>query len=289
VGTVQPDGTLNVSTINPGDHTVELRRDRFKPKQIKKRFAVGSPVLLTAADTAMEAAPGELKINFSPPEAQVTLFKPDESATKVTSGVALSLPGGSYTLTARTSDGITRSSTVEVVGGHSKAFDLALAPDGMSKWDDAAGWRQEKGSFIHKGGNFVLYGVTPASGTFIFSAQLLKGHRLQWVINYVDANNYVLCQTDDSNFYRTVMRNGQKTDEIKVPQKGEKKSFRTFQVRVEPSQIAQQLKQGDNWVYLDRWSLGDTNLSSGRFGFYIPGNDQVALSSFSYYASLGAH
>jgi hypothetical protein len=112
---------------------------------------------------------------------------------------------------------------------------------------------------------------------------------LQWVVNYVDANNYILCQMDDNNFYRTVFRNGQKTDEIKVPQKGEKKGFRILQVRVEPGQIFQQLKQNDNWVALDRLSQGEANLSSGKFGFYIPGNDQVALSSFSHYANLSAH
>ena len=41
VGTVQPDGTLTVATINPGDHIVELRKDRFKPKQIKKTLRSG--------------------------------------------------------------------------------------------------------------------------------------------------------------------------------------------------------------------------------------------------------
>ncbi len=68
VGTIQPDGTLFVSTVNPGDHTVELRRDkeRFKPRQFKKHFVVGGTISLAAADAALEALPGELKITFSP-------------------------------------------------------------------------------------------------------------------------------------------------------------------------------------------------------------------------------
>src|SRR4029077_4171222 len=41
VGTIQPDGTLSVSTVNPGDHTVELRKERFKVRQFKKHFVVG--------------------------------------------------------------------------------------------------------------------------------------------------------------------------------------------------------------------------------------------------------
>ncbi|MGC1451016.1 MAG: hypothetical protein WA830_13365, partial [Candidatus Sulfotelmatobacter sp.] len=61
VGAIQPDGTLSVSTVNPGDHTVELRKERFKPRQFKKHFVVGETIALAAADAALEAAPGELK------------------------------------------------------------------------------------------------------------------------------------------------------------------------------------------------------------------------------------
>jgi len=116
---------------------------------------------------------------------------------------------------------------------------------------------------------------------------LQKGRRLQWVVNYVDAQNYILFQMDDNNFYRSVMRNGQKTDEAKIPHKTEKKSFRTIQIRISPSEIIQQTKSGDSWVALDKWS--GANLSAGKFGFYIQGNDQVALSNFSRYAELAAH
>jgi eukaryotic-like serine/threonine-protein kinase len=286
VGTVQPDGTLNISTINPGDHIVELRKDRFRPKQVKKHFVAGAAVSLAAADSVLEAAPAELKITFSPPDAQVTLTKPGESATRVASGNTLSLSAGSYTLNARMADGFTRTSTVDVAAAQSRTLDLPLAPSGMAKWDDAAGWKQDKGSYVHKGGDFVLYGVSPTSGTFVFSAMLAKGHRLQWVVNCIDSNNYVLFQMDDNNFYRSVVRNGQKTDEIKVPNKSEKKSFRTIQIRVEPNQIVHQIKQGDSWASLDRWVQQGGNPTQGKFGFYIPGSDQVALSSFGHYVDL---
>ncbi len=136
VGTVQSDGTLNVATVNPGDHTIEVRKDRFKPKQIKRHFVVGSAVSLTAADVALDAAPGELKITFTPADAQLTLAKAGETSLKVSSGSAMNLAAGSYTLTAKTADNFSRTSTVEVVAGQSRNFDLSLAPDGMSKFDD---------------------------------------------------------------------------------------------------------------------------------------------------------
>jgi hypothetical protein len=286
VGTVRSDGTLTVATVNAGDHTVELRKDKFKPRQIKKHFTVGTAVSLVAADVGLEAAPGELKITFTPADAQVTLNKAGETPAKVSSGAALSLPAGSYTLTAKTADNFTRSSTVEVTAGQSRNLDLSLSPDGMSKWEDQAGWKQEKGSFVRKGGDYVMYGISPTTGTFVFSAMLTKGHRLQWMLNLTDANNSVLFQMDDNNFHRTVVKNGQKGDETKIPHKGDKKSFRTLQIRVGPNEIFHQIRQGDSWVVLDRWTQHGSNLALGRFGFYIPGSDQVALSSFGHYVDL---
>jgi len=143
----------------------------------------------------------------------------------VSSGVPLNLAAGTYTLTARTAEKFTRSSTLEVIAGQSKTLDLALAPSAMSKWDDPGDWKQERDSFVRKGGDFVLYGVVPASGTFVFSAMLTKGHLLQWVLNYGDPKNYLLLQMDDNTFYRTVIRNGKKTDEIIVPHKSDKKKL----------------------------------------------------------------
>ncbi|MGA9384809.1 MAG: hypothetical protein WBV63_07280 [Candidatus Sulfotelmatobacter sp.] len=285
VGTIQPDGTLSVPSINPGDHTVELRNERFNSRQFKKHFEAGGTVSLTTADVTLEAAPSELKINFTPADANVAIAKGNLLKT-VSSGVPLNLPAGTYSLTARTAERFTRSSTLEVIAGQSKTLDLSLAPSGMSKWDDPGAWKHEGDSFLRKGGDFVLYGVVPPSGTFIFSAMLTKGHLLQWVLNYSDPKNYVLYQIDDDNFYRTVIRNGEKTDEVKVPDKGDKKSFRTFGIRVSPTALVNQVKHGDSWTVLDRWTQPGADLSRGKFGLYIPGSDEVALSSFSHYADL---
>lgn len=285
IGTIQPDGTLSVSSINPGDHALELRKDRFKSRQFKKHFIAGASVSLLAADAALDAAPSELKITFTPADAKVAVVKGD-LLKMISSGVPLNLPAGTYTLSARTPDGFTRSSTLEVIAGQSKTVDLPLAPNGMTNWDDPGAWRRDGDSFTRKGGDFVLYRDTPASGTFVFSAMLTKGRLLQWVLNYTDPKNYILLQMDDNNFYRTVIRNGEKTDEVKVPDKADKKSFRTLHIRISPTEIVQQIKHGNSWTVLDRWRQPGGNLSPGKFGFYLPGNDQLALSSFAHYVDL---
>ena len=288
LGSIHSDGTFSVSSINPGDHTIELRKDRYKPRQLKKHFIAGSATSLLASEAALEGLPGELKISFTPADANVAVVKGD-LLKFVSSGVPLNLAPGTYTLTARTAERFTRSATVEVSPGQSKSVDLSLAPNGMSKWEDPGGWKREKDSFVRKGGEFVLYGVAPSAGTFVFSAMPTKGHVLQWVINYTDPKNYMLVQMDDSSFYRVVIRNGEKTDEIRVPDKEDKKGFRTLQIRVNATEVVQQVKHGDSWSVLDRWTHSGTNPGAGKFGFYIPGNDQVAISSFSHYGDLNIH
>jgi len=285
VGTIQPDGNLSVSNVTPGDHTVELSKEGFKRQQFKEHFIAGGGVSLPASDAVLEAAPGELKITFAPADTKVAIVK-GKFLTMVSSGVPLSLAAGKYTLSARTADSFTRWSTIELIAGQSKTLDLSLAPSGMSQWDDPDAWKHESDSFVRQGGDFVLYGVVPASGTFAFSAMLIKGHFLRWVLNYTDPKNYVLFQMDDDNFYRTVIRNGERTNEIKVRDKEDKKNFRTLQVRVSPTELVHLVKHGDSWTILDRWTQPGTNLSLGKFGFYIPGDDQIALSSFAHYADL---
>jgi tetratricopeptide (TPR) repeat protein len=289
VGAVQPDGTLTISSVAPGDHVIEVLKDRFKPRQIKKHFVGGTLVALAGSEVALEAAPGEFKIVFSPADAQVTLTKGNDAPLKVNSGGPLNLPTGTYTLSTRTTDNFVRTSTVEITAGQSRTIDLALAPSGMSKWADPSGWTQENGVYVRKGGDYIFYGIIPTSGTFVFSAMQTKGHRLQWVVNYTDPGNYDLFSMDDNNFYRTDIRNGQKLSEAKIPHKGEKKSFRTLQVHVSASEILHQIKQGNTWFVLDRWTQPGTNLSAGRFGFYLPGGDQMSLESFSHYLDLNVH
>ena len=284
-GTIQPDGTLALSTISPGDHSLELRKDRFKPRQLKEHFVAGGTVSLGASDIALESLPAELKITFTPTDANVAVAKGDFLKV-VSSGVPLTLAPGTYTLTARTAERFTRSATLDIAAGESKTLDLSLAPSGMSKWEDASSWKQEKDYFIRKGGEFVLYGASPAAGTFSFSAMAPKGRQFQWVLNYTDAKNYLLFQMDDNYFYRAVIRNGEKTEEIRVPDKGDKKSFRALRIRVSPTEIVQQSKHGDSWTVLDRWTQPGTNLALGKFGFYLPGNDEVAVSGFTHYADL---
>jgi serine/threonine-protein kinase len=56
LGAVQQDGSFTAANIKPGPHTIELRRDQFKPKDLQKEFVAGGSVRLGAGDLAMVSA-----------------------------------------------------------------------------------------------------------------------------------------------------------------------------------------------------------------------------------------
>jgi serine/threonine protein kinase len=283
VGMVQSDGTFHWPTVAPGDHIIELRKDQFQSKSFKRHFADGASVTL-GPEAVLEAAMSQIRIVFSPPEAAVSVTRGNESPAKVTSGVPLTLQPGHYELTAKVGN-FSRSAGLEVTAGESRTIGpLSLAPGGMQDFEDPSSWKPSNNWLAHKGGNFVLFKTLPTTGTFTFSAILQKGHRLQWVFNHLDDKNYELFQVDENFFYRSAVRNGEVTEEAKVPSKSEKKKPRTFRVVVTPSRIAHQIQQGESWVDLDTWN--GANLSAGNFGFYIPGNDEIGLSNFSFYPDL---
>ena len=286
IGTIQPDGKFQSATITPGDHVIEIRKPGFTPKVLRKHFSAGSSVPVSGAEAAMDVAAAQLKVTFTPADAVVTIVKNGAPPIKLTSGAPLAVAPGTYQLTASVGN-LPRSAPIEIGAGESRTIGpLSLAPGGMQDFDDPAGWKANQSWFVHRGGGFVLYKTSPTSGTFVFSAMLDKGHRLQWVFNYTDDNNYVLFQMDENFFYRSEVRGGKTTEEAKVPFKTDKKKSRTFQIVVTPNRIVHQIQQGNAWALLDSWNSSGVNASLGKFGFYLPGSDEVELSNFTHYSEL---
>jgi eukaryotic-like serine/threonine-protein kinase len=286
IGTVLPDGSLRLENVSPGDHVITLRKDRFEAKRVQRRFIAGSETVISGGETSLQPSTGTLQISFSPADAQLILIRGGEMPIKVSNGAVLNLNPGTYTLTARNSGDVIRTKSLDVAAGQSRKIDLSLDPAGMDKWDDPSGWKQENGTYIRKGGGFVLFGAKPSSGIFSFAVSLEKGKRLQWVLNFLDEANYVRCEIDDKYFYRSVVRNGQATDEVKTPHKFQKKNLEAIQIRVASGEIVHLIKDGENWSVLDKWTAPGSNVASGKFGFYLPGKDQIAIANFAYFPDL---
>jgi serine/threonine-protein kinase len=289
IGTVQPDGALALSNLTPGEHTIELRREQYRPKQIRRTFTAGETVVFSGTEVALERAPGTLRLNLSPADARVTIARAGEQPRPVADAV-VSVPEGSYTLVARAPNHGEKSVSVQVGAGETKVVDLQLTPQkaapavvrGMSDWDNPAGWVKDGNWFLRRGGNFVAFRPSPVQGSFVFTAALRRGGRLQWFLARADDRNYVLFQMDRRNYYRHEVVNGRRKELQKIAHKQDNQDYWTLQIDVTPTSVVHKIHDGERWAVLDAWSDAGRNFSSGQFGFYIPGNDQYAVSNFSY-------
>lgn len=207
-------------------------------------------------------------------------------------GAVLNLPDGTYTLSARAANYQEKTYTVSLVSGDNKTLDISLpslakslpksAGGGMTDWDTAGAWKLENDWYLRKGGDFIGYKPASTNGTFLFTIEQRHGKRMQWVAARTDAKNYVLFQIDKKTFYRAQVVNGKETQLKKVPLPVHKQSAYTIEVDVASGSIVNRLHEGSEWVVLDSWAEPNRAFGNGKFGFYIPGSDEVALSNFSF-------
>ena len=68
LGRIQQDGSFSAANVQPGPHTIELRKDTFKPKDLQRQFAAGGSVHLTANEVALESAAAHPSPALTPPK-----------------------------------------------------------------------------------------------------------------------------------------------------------------------------------------------------------------------------
>ena len=156
---------------------------------------------------------------------------------------------------------------------------------GMDGWENPGAWGRTGDWWVRQGGEFVPYRITPTTGTFVFSARVYKGKRLQWFLRYLDPKSHVLFQMDKKNFYRKLVGGGKTTELAKTPHGlPEKDDVEvTIQIDIRNESIVHYIRKGNEWVSIDTWNVPGGDLDKGRFGFFIPGRDQYGLLHFNFY------
>ncbi len=296
-GTAGSDGEFSLSSVEPGRHTVSLRQDRFKPLQTDVTLAAGKTVDLQGA---LESTLGTLKVDISPAglDAHLRIRREGESQDREVSGSSLSLPEGSYTITGSAPQYQNAVSTVHVTANavstarveftrkiETAPAAVAQTPPsapvfGLDDWMKAGGWTRQNNMIVHAGGDNVLAPPILTQGTTIrFTAVILKGKRLEWVLAFRDNKNYLFFQVDDKNLTRYEVVNGDKASQVKVPHKLDRKQPMSFTINVTPTAVVHSVQQGGQWVILDNWSILGS-LVHGKFGFHIPSGDEIGLTDF---------
>jgi hypothetical protein len=298
-GTVGPDGSFSLSAIQPGDHTIELRREQYLPKRLQRSIHAGQAVVLAGADVVLAAANGAIRLTRNPASATITYRRGDETESHPARGNQIELPPGSYAFSASAPGFIESTTRVQLAAGENREVDFTLARErqaaapppvvasGMAEFEDAQSWKPDGDSWVHKGGGFVPYKLPP-KGVFTFTVQLLKGGRvfragqIRWCLQYLDPKNYLLYEMDQKNFWAGVIEKGKRGERVKAPHNlGNQKAF-TIQIEVTPDRLVQKVRVGDEWKVLDTFVEPGRDFTQGKFGFLIQGNDEIAISDFKF-------
>jgi len=260
------------------------------PKTLSKTFRPGETLELSGDAVVLERATGTLRLTMTPKEAQVLIRRADESRGNPIVAGSHSLPAGNYVLVGKAPGYTDATVSVQVKPGDLAVAEVKLVKEGGTvkaaiakpDWEHPAEWQAGNGWLVHSGGNFVPFNVQPSTGVFIFSARLLKGgvftKHIQWRVNNVDDKNYVHFQLDKKTLQSRIVSNGKSVERPKVQIEGQEPF--TLQIEISADRIVHKMREGDQWVVID--TLPQANANQGKFGFFIPGKDEVAISGFSF-------
>ena len=68
LGRIQQDGSFSAANVPPGPHTIELKKDTFKPRDLQRQFVAGGSVHLTGREVALESAAAHATPALAPPK-----------------------------------------------------------------------------------------------------------------------------------------------------------------------------------------------------------------------------
>ena len=150
------------------------------------------------------------------------------------------------------------------------------------------GENQAEGVHVQKGGGFIPYDTPKAAGHYSFRTQghvggLLKKGKLQWYAAFQDNNNYVLFVLDGKHAEVREVRHGKSILWNRVACPVDSASWVQVDLTVKPGAVSSRIKTaGEGWTDLGSVASIGRDFTQDKVGFYIPPNDEVAVSNFKF-------
>ena len=145
------------------------------------------------------------------------------------------------------------------------------------------------GEQVRRGPGFVHYNTPRTAGRYSFEAHskiggVFRHDKLQWYAAYQDSSNYVLFSLDGKRASIRKVTDGHAEEINRVPFNANSDGWVQVDMTVAADHISARLrKPGDAWTDVGSVSSSSgTDYTQGRVGFYLPGNDEVAVANFHF-------
>jgi len=144
------------------------------------------------------------------------------------------------------------------------------------------------GSRVQKGGGFVPYDTPKSTGHYSFRTQghvggLLKKGKLQWYAGFQDSQNYVLFVLDGKHCDVREMRNGKSILWSRSSCSVDSSTWVQVDLAVKPGVVSSRIKTGeDGWRDMGSVTSLGRDFTQDKVGFYVPPNDEVAVTNFKF-------
>ena len=144
------------------------------------------------------------------------------------------------------------------------------------------------GEQVRRGGGFVHYNTPKATGHYSFTAHskiggFLKHDKLQWYAGYQNSENYIMFSLDGKHASLREMRDGKSYEVNRIPFVIASGEWVQVNMAVKPGSITASVKSpGAGWSEIGTASSTGRDFTQDKVGFYVPGNDEVAVANFHF-------
>jgi hypothetical protein len=282
---VGADGTLTRGGISPGRHSLQFDRPGHEPLTMPRDFADGATVTLSGASLAWR--PVTVQVQFrADPNVEYTVKLRGTPTGNGKGSAVLALRPGEYQVTSKGPPGVELTDRLTVAAGDNRIVEVRSVT-GMERF---TGWTSAGSWYSKRGGNFARYDGPSTEGRYEFTVQLDRsgnpfttGGRLTCVVSYTDDRNLTRIQLDRNNFYHADLVNNRERDEAErrhqIPPGG---TDIQLAIQITSRQIVTQFRAASGaWQTIDTWDRQQA-LPNFRFGFILPGNDQLTIANFRF-------
>lgn len=303
-GMVGVDGTAVIGDLNPGAHVVTAKQAGYVAGRWEVKLGAGRNTPLNAA---MQRSPGTLRIVVTPAgvEPRLTLRRLGQFEERDVTGREMQLAEGEYTATAMGVGGERVTQRVRIEAGKDSVVTLAMtgfapapvapakptpvppppAPSApakqlsLSDWDGAPGWTKEGDSIVNEGGGIMLAPTRASAQSLTFTARARRGKAVRWVTQFRDASHFTLYELRGDSLNRIDVVGGKWITRKHASFKGGQADPVRIRMNQQEGALHTSAFVGGNWVDLD--TVESPN-GTGRFGFYVPDRESIAVSEFRY-------